>query len=70
MENVEISARQGYENIEFALAKNFKLLNLDNVKLSGFDAPTIAVATEGKISIENTTSLSVKKVDEIEEYDC
>ncbi|MBQ2274222.1 MAG: right-handed parallel beta-helix repeat-containing protein [Clostridia bacterium] len=53
LENVEITAREGYEDISFAEARNFAKLSFKNVTVKGFKNPVINRHTDGEVEIEN-----------------
>lgn len=65
LEDVEISAREGYEDIAFMHADNFKQIYFDNVTVTGFSDPTILSKTEGEIIMKNSTEIKFKLTDEI-----
>jgi len=49
LENVSISAREGSEDAPVIDARNFELISMKNVTLTGYTEPTILKHTEGKI---------------------
>ncbi len=63
LENVEISAREGFEDKPFMHADNFKQIYFDNVTVTGFTDPTILSKTEGEVIIKNSTPIKFKLTD-------
>ena len=53
LENVEITAREGYEDISFAEARNFAKLSFKNVTVKGFKNPVINRHTDGEVELKN-----------------
>lgn len=67
LENVEISAREGYEDVDFMHAENFKEIHFRNVKVSGYrHTPTIKTKTDGPIHFVDTEGIAIQKVDDYE----
>ena len=67
LENVEISAREGYEDVDFMHAENFKEIHFRNVKVSGYrHPPTIKTKTDGPIHLVDTEGIAVQKVKDYE----
>ncbi len=65
LEDVEISAREGFEDIAFMHADNFKQIYFENVTVTGFTEPTILSKTNGEIIMKNSTDIKFKIVDVI-----
>ena len=63
LEDVEISAREGFEDIAFMHADNFKQIYFENVTVTGFTDPTILSKTNGEIIMKNSTDIKFKIVD-------
>ncbi len=63
LEDVEISARKGFEDAPFMHADSFKQIYFDNVTLTGFTDPTILSKTEGELTIKNSTPIKFKLTD-------
>lgn len=63
--DVEISAREGYEDAPFMNADSFKQIYFDNVEVTGFNNPTIFTKTDGEIILKNSTPINIQKVDEL-----
>ena len=49
LENVEVSAREGYEEIPFMDLRDFKTISMENVTLRNFSNPRIIARTEGAV---------------------
>ena len=67
LEDVEISAREGFEDIAFMHADNFKQIYFENVTVTGFTEPTILSKTEGEIILKNSTDIKFKLTDHIQD---
>ena len=63
LEDVEISAREGFEDIAFMHADNFKQIYFENVTVTGFTEPIILSKTNGEIIMKNSTDIKFKIVD-------
>lgn len=63
LEDVEISAREGFEDVAFMHADNFKQIYFENVTVTGFTEPTILSKTKGEIIMKNSTDIKFKLVD-------
>ena len=70
LENVDISPRSGYEGINFIESKHCDIIKLSNTSLKGFNDPQILTCTHTEIINLNSTHVEIKKVPELEEYDC
>ena len=65
LEDVEISAREGFEDVPFMHADSFKQIYFDNVTVTGYTDPTILSKTDGEVIIKNSTPIKFKIVDEL-----
>lgn len=63
LKNVEITVRDGFENIPFATAINYEKIELENVKTEGYDKLVIETRSEGKTEFTNSGEFVVKKCD-------
>lgn len=63
LEDVEISAREGFEDKPFMHADHFKQIYFDNVTVTGFTDPTILSKTEGEVIMKNSTPIKFKLTD-------
>ena len=61
LENVEISARAGFENENFIEAENYSSITLKNVRVSGYTEPTVLLKSEGKLDFENSTLIKIDR---------
>lgn len=61
LENVEISARAGFENENFIEAENYSAITLKNVHVSGYTEPTALLKSEGKLDFENSTLIKIDR---------
>lgn len=60
MENVEITAAAGYEDMEFIKAKDFDKISLNHVTLHNFRKPTIVVAAPSdRIEMTDSTPMQI-----------
>lgn len=67
LENVEISPREGYEDVDFMHAENFKEIHFRNVKVSGYrHTPSIKTKTDGPIHLVDTEGIAIQKVKDYE----
>ena len=67
LEDVEISAREGFEDTPFMHADNFKQIYFENVTLTGFTDPTILSKTEGEVIMKNSTDIKFKLTDALQD---
>ena len=65
LEDVEISAREGFEDKPFMHADKFKQIYFDNVTLTGFRDPTILSKSEGEVILKNSTPIKFQLTDEL-----
>jgi hypothetical protein len=63
LEDVEISAREGFENVPFMHAQHFKQIYFDNVTVTGYTDPVILTKTEGEVIMKNSTPIRVELTD-------
>ncbi len=63
LEDVEISAREGFEDKPFMHADGFKQIYFDNVTVTGFTEPTILSKTEGEVIMKNSTPIQFQLTD-------
>lgn len=63
LEDVEISAREGFEEKPFMHADNFKQIYFENVTVTGFTEPTILSKTEGEVIMKNSTPVKFQLTD-------
>lgn len=61
----EISAREGCEDSAFLHADSFKQIYLENVKVTGYNDPTILSKTKGEVVFKNSTPIKFKITDHI-----
>jgi hypothetical protein len=61
MENCEITAKEGYENIDFGVAIDFGTINLKNIKLNNFNNPKLIKKTSGVINVENCDGINISE---------
>ena len=59
MENCDVTAKPGYEQISFLDGINFGTVRLDNVRLHGFDHSRIVKHTEGHIILQNCADIEI-----------
>ena len=64
LENVEVSAREGYEDIAFMDLRDFKTISLENVTLHNFTNPRILTRTEGEITGNSAANFPVEPYQE------
>lgn len=70
LENVEISAREGSQNINLIEAQNYSLIKLNKVCAIGYHSPSILITTEGEIELTDTTPIKIIKGEALEDYNC
>lgn len=63
LEDVEISAREGFEDKPFMHADHFKQIYFENVTVTGFTDPTILSKTEGEVIMKNSTPIKFQLTD-------
>ena len=63
MENVTISAREGFEDVAVAQLTNFSHFRLKNVQITGYTQPKLDIYTDGERCLENTTALLENKIE-------
>ena len=61
LENVQISAKEGYGDVDFIRALNFGEIIFDNVTVTGYNNPTILAENPGKIVFRDTKGIAVKE---------
>ena len=61
MKNVNISVRNGFEDIPLIEATNFKEIIFDNVSVNGLASPTIIARTKGDVKLNNSTMIQIKE---------
>jgi len=61
--DVEISAREGFEDVPFMHAEHFKQIYFDNVTVTGYSHPTILSKTEGEVIMKNSTEIDFQLTD-------
>ena len=61
LENVSISAKEGFEDINFIEAENFEKIILKNVKFENFNKVKIVAKTKGEIIVENSGNVVVEE---------
>ena len=59
MEDCEITAKKGYEDIEFGIGIDFNFASFKNIKLNNFNNPKFVKKTEGVVQIENSPQINV-----------
>ena len=65
LENVEITAREGFENEHFLEAINYAAITLKNVKIGGYTDPTALLKTEGKLEFTDTSEIKIERTGEM-----
>ena len=65
LENVEITAREGFENEDFIQALNYSSISLDKVNVNGYTAPKMLLRSEGNITLTDTTKIEVVRSGEM-----
>jgi hypothetical protein len=63
LEDVEISAREGFEDKPFMHADKFKQIYFENVTVTGFNDPTILSKSEGEVIMKNSTPVKFQITD-------
>ncbi len=63
LEDVEISAREGFEDKPFMHADKFKQIYFENVTVTGFTDPKILSKSEGEVIIKNSTPIKFELTD-------
>ena len=63
MKNCSISKRTGCADKPVAEAINFRDIIFDDVKISGYESPRIVYCSDGNVSINNSSSVSLEKGD-------
>ena len=61
LENVEITARAGFENENVIDAVNYSDITFNNVSINGFSEPSALLKSEGKVCITNSTKVRLVK---------
>lgn len=64
LENVEVSAREGFEDIPFMDLRDYKLISMKNVTIHNFSNPKIIVRTVGEICSNLDFPLESRDADE------
>jgi len=59
LENCVLSPREGFEDVAFMEATNFKKITLKNVIAVGYKAPVIVKHTEGEVELPGTDGVHV-----------
>lgn len=57
LKNVTITAREGFEDVAFMDATNYRRISFDNVTVSGYHEPVMVLHTKGEISSTGTTDI-------------
>ncbi len=65
LENVEISAKEGYEDVDFIRALNFGEIIFDHVTVTGYKEPIIRAENPGRIIMRDSTDIKLVTVAEI-----
>ncbi len=60
LDNIEISAREGFEDIPLINAKNFEKIELCNVLHKGFKCAAVNKLTDGSVEVSNTENIEIK----------
>ena len=63
LEDVEISAREGFEDKPFMHADKFKQIYFENVTVTGFTDPKILSKSEGEVVMKNSTPIKFELTD-------
>lgn len=61
LENISISAKEGFEDINFIEAENFEKIVLKNVKFENFNKVKIVAKTKGEIIVENSDNVEIEE---------
>ena len=61
LENVQIEARKGFEDLPFIDAINYSKISLNNVSIMGYHSPELISRSEGVVYTDNCTTLNVLK---------
>lgn len=61
LRNVKISAREGFRDVTFMEATNYKKITLEQVTVEGYRQPAIHAYTEGELRLLESTEVIVEK---------
>ena len=58
LRNVQITAREGFEDVAFMTATNYSRITMENVTVSGYNNPEMVLRTKGELCLTNTTPIT------------
>lgn len=61
LNNVEMSARKGFEKINVLEAINYSEISFNNVALSGYDNPTFVLKSKGVVNLDEGSNIQIKE---------
>ena len=62
LEDVEIEAREGFEDTLFMDALNYSKIALNNVTLNNYCLPTMCLRSTGEIALENSSEVKMEYI--------
>lgn len=61
LDGVEITAREGFEDVTFLEATNYSRITLNHVTVGGYHRPTMVLHTKGDIRLDHSSALRIEQ---------
>ena len=63
LHNCRITKKEGAEDFPLLICTNFDLVEMESVRIEGFDAPKLVLQTPGALRLETSTPITVERED-------